>query len=130
MTRLFLIFAAANGFLSVALGAFAALGPKAKVSAYNLEVLNTASEYQMTHSLALLGVSILLMQKTTAISLTVSAWAFSLGLIVFPGSLYLLVLLNMPVFGAITPLGGAAFLVGWAAMLVYGIKSQSHGNKA
>ncbi len=55
MTRLFLIFAAANGFLSVALGAFAAHGLKAKVSAYNLEVLNTASEYQMTHSLCSVG---------------------------------------------------------------------------
>ena len=128
MARFFFVFAAANGFLSVALGAFAAHGLKTKVSVNHLEILNTASEYQMAHSLALLGVSILLLQKVTALSLTVSAWAFLLGLIIFPGSLYLLVLLNMPVLGALTPLGGATFLVGWAAMLVYGI--QGHGNKA
>ena len=130
MTRLFIVFAAANGFLSVALGAFATHGLKAKVSANYLGILNTASEYQMTHSLALLGVAILLLQKTTAKSLTVSAWAFSLGLVLFPGSLYLLVLLNMPMLGAITPLGGAAFLLGWAALMVYGIQVQGHGNKA
>jgi len=123
MSRLFLIFSAVNGFLSVAFGAFAAHSLKTKVSANYLDTFNTASEYQMVHALVLLVVSILVL-KFPSVSLTVSAWAFSLGLILFPGSLYVLVLLDLPVLGAVTPLGGIAFLVGWASLLVFGFKQR------
>jgi uncharacterized membrane protein YgdD (TMEM256/DUF423 family) len=129
MPQRFLAFAAVNGFLSVALGAFAAHGLKEAGEGTNyLEVFNTAAEYQMTHALALLLVS-MLMYKFSSRYLSTSAWSFSLGLILFPGSLYLLVLLNLPVLGAITPIGGVAFLTGWVSLLLFGIMQKNYGNQ-
>lgn len=128
MPQWFLSFSALNGFLSVAFGAFAAHGLKARVSVNYLEVFNTAAEYQMTHALVLLLVSIL-MNNVASRLLTASAWAFSLGLVVFPGSLYLLVLLDLPALGAITPFGGIAFLVGWTCLVIFGLMRKNHGNQ-
>ncbi|MEQ9021289.1 MAG: DUF423 domain-containing protein [Pseudomonadales bacterium] len=129
MSRFFLSFAALNGFLSVILGAFSAHSLKSKVSANYLDVFNTAAEYQMAHALTLLIVCILML-KFPSVSLKVGAWAFSLGLLIFPGSLYLLVLLDLPLLGAVTPLGGIAFLVGWSCLLVFGFRQKDDGNKA
>lgn len=129
MARFFLCFAALNGFLSVLLGAFSAHSLKSKVSANYLDIFNTAAEYQMAHALVLLVVYILMLKIPSA-CLKVGAWAFSTGLVVFPGSLYLLVLLDLPVLGAITPLGGTAFLVGWASLLVFGFRQKDDGNQA
>lgn len=129
MSRFFLCFAALNGFLSVLLGAFSAHSLKSKVSANYLDVFNTAAEYQMAHALVLLIVYILML-KTPSACLKVGAWAFSMGLVVFSGSLYLLVLLDLPALGAVTPLGGIAFLVGWVSLLVFGFRQKDDGNKA
>lgn len=79
----------------------------------------TAAMYQMYHALALLVVG-LMMQQRVSRGLTVAAWSFLVGIVVFSGSLYLLVLmgprwLGVP-WGAITPIGGVAFLVGWTAL--------------
>jgi uncharacterized membrane protein YgdD (TMEM256/DUF423 family) len=129
MAHRFLVFAALNGFLSVALGAFAAHGLENRVSENFLDVFNTAAEYQMTHALALVLVSILMLQVSSR-SLLVSAWAFSLGLILFPGSLYLLVLLDFPALGALTPVGGVAFLTGWACLIVFAVMRKDHADQA
>ncbi|WP_166819807.1 DUF423 domain-containing protein [Thalassoroseus pseudoceratinae] len=79
----------------------------------------TAAHYQMVHALALLFVGLLSATKTST-SLQIAGWSFLVGIVVFSGSLYLLVVagprwLGVP-WGAITPIGGVAFLVGWAAL--------------
>lgn len=81
----------------------------------------TAAHYQMVHALALLFVGLLAASKPST-SLQIAGWSFLVGIIVFSGSLYLLVVagprwLGVP-WGAVTPIGGVAFLVGWAALCV------------
>lgn len=118
----FLSAAAISGFVSVALGAFAAHGLESMVSAARLETFHTGVEYQFYHSLALLLVAILSGKQQSTKALLISGYAFLFGIIVFSGSLYLLVLLDIPVLGAITPVGGTAFLLGWLCLAVYGLR--------
>lgn len=93
------------GFLGVAAGAFGAHGLKGMLTADRLEIFETAVRYQMYHSLALVASGILGSSK--------AGWAFLLGVVVFSGSLYLLVLTEKRWLGAITPIGGVLLLVGW-----------------
>ncbi len=81
----------------------------------------TAAHYQMVHALALLFVGLLAATKSTT-SLQIAGWSFLIGILVFSGTLYLLVVagprwLGVP-WGAITPVGGLAFLVGWTALFL------------
>jgi len=114
--RIFTLIAAVSGFLSVAIGAFAAHGLAEKVDEHMLEIFKTGALYQTTQSLALLAVAILVSKSPLSRALFISGWAFVFGIVVFSGSLYLLVLLNMPVLGAITPVGGVGLLVGWLCL--------------
>ena len=77
----------------------------------------TAAEYQMYHALGIIAVG-LLMQRRPAGSLNAAGWCFLLGIILFSGSLYALVLTGVTKFGAITPIGGVLFIVGWGAIAV------------
>ena len=79
----------------------------------------------MFHTLVLLVVGLLLSQAqfSAAQSLKVSAVSFLIGIIIFSGSLYSLALTNIKWLGAVTPLGGLAFLVGWTALLWFAIKA-------
>ena len=113
--RLFLLCGALGGFFTVALGAFAAHGLKAILSPGLLQTFNTGVEYQGMHSLALLALG-LLMQRDDRPALRLAGWAFASGILVFSGSLYLLALTDARWLGAVTPLGGTAFLLGWVAM--------------
>jgi uncharacterized membrane protein YgdD (TMEM256/DUF423 family) len=114
-SRTFLLLGALSGFFTVAFGAFAAHGLKAILSPGLLQTFHTGVDYQGLHSLALLAVGLLLrMQDATA--LRTAGWAFASGILVFSGSLYLLALTDARWLGAITPFGGAAFLLGWAAL--------------
>lgn len=113
--RRFVLIGAVFGFFAVALGAFAAHALKSILSPGLLEVFRTGVEYQATHALALILVGLLGAQRHDRL-LAVSGWAFASGILVFSGSLYLLALTDARWFGAITPLGGTAFLVGWAAL--------------
>lgn len=117
MHKKFLVTAALLGALSVALGAFAAHGLKAVVSADVLQIFETAVKYQMYHSLALLAVGILL-QQSAAKQLKWAGNLFIAGIILFSGSLYLLCYIkhiesSATWVGAITPLGGVCFIAGW-----------------
>lgn len=76
----------------------------------------TAAEYQMYHALALLAVG-LLAERRRGRLLNLAGWSFLVGILLFSGSLYALVLSGVTVLGAITPLGGLAFLVGWGALI-------------
>lgn len=118
MMRIFLMLGAIFGGLSVAGGAFASHALKAQLSARSLEIFETGARYQMYHALALLLVAVLYQQLNSSMWLTTAGGAFTLGILLFSGSLYALSLTGMGWLGAITPLGGAAFLVGWGCVAI------------
>lgn len=118
-SRLFLLLGALGGLFSVALGAFGAHALKAILSPGLFAVYHTGVEYQVMHSLALLLTGMLLMQIPHR-AMVIAGWAFASGILIFSGSLYLLALTDASWLGAITPIGGSAFLVGWGA-LAWGI---------
>jgi uncharacterized membrane protein YgdD (TMEM256/DUF423 family) len=118
MHRLFFTLAAASGFLSVALGAFGAHGLKARMAALpdgadRLEWWKTAALYHLTHALALALTAGLFGQTRAG---RVACVAFCVGIALFSGSLYTMTLTGTRWLGAVTPLGGLALLVGWAAL--------------
>lgn len=108
-----LVTGAINGALAVLLGAFGAHGLRERVSAQMLTTWETASQYHFFHALALLIVGMLAHQLNET-ALLIPGWILLAGLVVFSGSLYLLVLTDQRWLGAITPLGGTALIVGWA----------------
>jgi uncharacterized membrane protein YgdD (TMEM256/DUF423 family) len=120
MFRLFLLLSALNGFLAVALGAFGAHGLKRSLAAVadgaeRLDWWRTASSYHLAHALAL-GLVALLVARSAGAALSVAGFAFLVGIALFSGSLYAMVLTGVRGLGAVTPFGGLAFLVGWAAL--------------
>lgn len=119
MSRIFIILAAVFGGLSVAAGAFASHALRAQLNERSLSIFETAARYQMYHSLALLLIGILLIQaKLSQPTLVAAGWCFIIGIVIFSGSLYALSLTEIKVLGAITPLGGAAFIAGWLALAI------------
>lgn len=119
MTKIFIAIAASLGGLSVIFGAFASHALKERLSDRALEIWETGTKYQMYHSLALLLVALLLRLLTTSSTPLIAAgWAFIVGIILFSGSLYALSLSNIKWLGAIAPLGGVAFIIGWVCLLV------------
>jgi uncharacterized membrane protein YgdD (TMEM256/DUF423 family) len=107
-----LVAGAVNGALAVALGAFGAHGLRERVSAQMLTTWETAAQYHIFHALALLLVGVLARQ-TGAAALLVPGWILLAGVVIFSGSLYLLVLSDQRWLGAVTPLGGTALIIGW-----------------
>ena len=120
--NLVVIAAAISGGIGVALGAFGAHGLRSKVEDRLLETFQTAVQYQMIHALALLIVAILMLQSGRNLALDIAAGAFFVGIFLFSGSLYGLVLTEMRWLGPVTPLGGLCFIVGWAALVVAGLQ--------
>lgn len=118
MAKLFLMAASLSGFLAVAIGAFGAHGLKQKISEDMMTVYQTGVQYHFYHTLALLGVGVLLAQFPQSVPLKVSGWAMLAGMLVFSGSLYLLALTGTRWLGAITPIGGLSLLVAWLALAV------------
>jgi len=117
MIRIFLAIAAILAGLAVAAGAFASHALRDKLSDRALEIFETASRYQMYHALALLLVAVLLAQVAMPSTLLNTAgYAFLAGIVLFSGSLYALSLSGVKWLGAITPLGGVAFLIGWGCV--------------
>ena len=119
MIKVFISLAAIFGGSSVAAGAFASHALKEQLSERALEIFEVGARYQMYHALALLLVAILLGQsQTSSTSLIASGWLFIIGVFIFSGSLYALSLSDIKILGAITPLGGVAFIAGWGALLI------------
>jgi uncharacterized membrane protein YgdD (TMEM256/DUF423 family) len=104
---------AVNALLAVAAGAFGAHGLKSRLSTDLLAVFETGARYHMYHALGLLAVGLLAARGTQA---AVAGWAMTAGIVLFSGSLYALALTGVRGLGAITPLGGVAFMVGWACL--------------
>ncbi len=115
MLRQFLMLAAFFGFTGVGLGAFAAHGLKDRLSSEYLAVFHTGVNYQLIHALALLAVAVLSTQLSSRL-VNAAGVMFCIGIVLFSGSLYLLTLSGVKVFGVITPFGGLAFLAGWACL--------------
>jgi len=119
VTRIFLAIAAAFGGISVILGAFASHALKDRLSERALEIWETGTKYQMYHALALILVALLLNRLSTGSTpLIVAGYAFIAGTILFSGSLYALSLSGIKILGAITPLGGVAFITGWICLTI------------
>ena len=101
---------ALNAALAVAAGAFAAHGLRDRLDARALEVFETGARYHMYHALALIAAGVV---ATSARGAQTAGWIFQIGIVLFSGSLYALALTGVRGLGAITPLGGLAFLAGW-----------------
>ena len=113
--RLARVLGALLALAAVALGAFGAHALKARLAPDMAAVWQTAVQYHGWHALALLAVGLVLIQRPDAAAVAVAGWLFVAGVALFSGSLYLLALTDTRALGAITPVGGAAFLAGWAA---------------
>ena len=119
MSRIFLAIASILAGLSVAAGAFASHALKEQLTEKALSIFETGAKYQMYHALALVLVALLLSRAEVTNPLMVSAgWAFLVGIAIFSGSLYALSLTGIKWLGAITPFGGAAFMMGWGCLAV------------
>jgi uncharacterized membrane protein YgdD (TMEM256/DUF423 family) len=104
------------GFLAVAIGAFGAHGFKVRLDSLGTAAnYQTAVQYHMYHALALLAVGLVAIVARPSTPLSVAGWGFLVGAIVFSGSLYILALSGEKWLGRITPIGGLAMLIGWAA---------------
>ena len=112
MAQFFIASAAISGALAVSFGAFGAHA----LDSYSLDVFQTAVQYHFIHSLALLGVGILLLQNSELGLLRSSGWLFLLGMLLFSGSLYVLSLSGLRWLGAIAPLGGLSFIAAWGCL--------------
>lgn len=123
MDRLFFVLGAAAGFLGVALGAFGAHALKPRLAPDLFEIFEVGVRYHFYHALALLAVA-WAASRWPGGAVHAAGWLFVVGIIVFSGSLYALSLSGVRWLGAITPIGGVAFLAGWIA-LIWGVVRQS-----
>jgi uncharacterized membrane protein YgdD (TMEM256/DUF423 family) len=96
-----------NAALAVAAGAFGAHGLRERVEPRALEIFETAARYHMFHAFAMIVAGVIAARAATA------GWIFQAGIVLFSGSLYALALTGVKGLGAITPIGGLAFLIGW-----------------
>lgn len=115
MDRTFVFVGALMGFVGVGLGAFGAHGLKGRLSPDMLAVFETGVRYQMYHALALLALGAI-MTRAEGRAVVVAGWSFTAGILIFSWSLYALALTGVTTLGAITPIGGVAFLAGWLAL--------------
>ena len=118
LAKLFLVLGAVVGMLAVVLGAFGAHALRAKLAPDVLAIWNTAVQYHFWHALALLAIGIVAIHLPASGALKWSGWLMVAGIVVFSGSLYVLALTDARWLGAITPLGGTAFIVGWVLLAI------------
>ena len=118
MTKGLVAAGAINAAIAVAAGAFAAHGLRGRLDARALEVFETGARYQMYHALAILLCAAFAMSGART-----AGWIFQAGIVVFSGSLYVLALTDVKILGAITPLGGLAFLAGWVWLAVSALRA-------
>ncbi|HEY9506184.1 MAG TPA: DUF423 domain-containing protein [Gemmatimonadales bacterium] len=117
MDRLFFALGSVSALVAVAAGAFGAHGLRARLTPDLLAVFETGARYQMYHALALLAVGWALTRWPGPWPVR-AGWLFVAGTVLFSGSLYVLALTGARWLGAITPLGGVAFLAGWTCLLL------------
>ncbi|MCB9771880.1 MAG: DUF423 domain-containing protein [Candidatus Omnitrophica bacterium] len=104
-------------FLGVAFGAFGAHALRDKLSPHALDIFKTAVLYHMLHALGLFAIAWISTQ-TNDPRISWAGWLLTFGIVFFSGSLYLLAMTDVKILGAITPLGGLAFLAGWLILFL------------
>ena len=118
MTKAFLLIGSVTGALSVMIGAFGAHALKDLLTQTNrLDTFETAVKYQFYHALALILLGLLMVKETNKFY-TYSGYGFIAGIIIFSGSLYILSLTGTTKWGAVTPFGGLALIIGWIMMAI------------
>ena len=120
MDRTFLLVGALAGFVAVAFGAFGAHGLRNRLSPEMLAIFETGVRYQMYHAFAVLVVA-LAAARLDGWMIRGAGWSFTAGIVIFSGSLYALALTGVTTLGAITPIGGLAFLIGWGLLIAAAI---------
>lgn len=120
MKSVLLAAGAINAALSVAAGAFGAHGLRARLEPRALEIFETAARYHMYHALGMILCALLV--ATGVGGARTAGWILQAGIAIFSGSLYALALTDVKVLGAITPIGGLAFLVGWIWLAVAALR--------
>ncbi len=106
---------ALSGLLSVLAGAVGTHALRDVLDPGPLNTFQTAVRFQMYHSLALVLTGILI-DRGHVIQLTIAGWLFTLGVVFFSGSLYILALTGIGIFGALAPIGGLSLMAGWASL--------------
>ncbi len=124
MFRIFVAMGSLGAMLAVGLGAFGAHVLKTRIDAPMLEIYQTAVFYHLVHAVGLVVVGIIARLSPDVSAVRGAGWLLSLGILLFSGSLYLLALSGMRWLGAITPLGGVAFLAGWALLAVAVLRAE------
>jgi uncharacterized membrane protein YgdD (TMEM256/DUF423 family) len=122
ITGFWLVFAALNGGIAVATGAYASHGLS---DPRTIELFRIAGQYQMWHALALAGVAVLARLEVVAAAsrlLGLAGWMFLAGIVLFCGSLYLLAIQGPSPLGAVAPVGGISFMAGWVALAAVGVR--------
>ena len=122
--KIFFSCAAVSGFLVVSLGAFAAHALSPQIPPESRELLQTGIKYQMFHTLVL-GLIALIKEDSFQSWTSAAGWFFIAGMILFSGSLYALAFSGARIWGAVTPLGGICFLVGWVILFFGNQKNRS-----
>ena len=116
MENIFILLGGLSGALGVGLGAFGAHGLKTRLPAARLDTFETGVRYQVYHALALIGTAFAFTHWPGSILPTLAGGLFTAGILLFSGSLYLLTFTGQRQWGAVTPLGGAAFIAGWVCL--------------
>ncbi|SJN31056.1 DUF423 domain-containing protein [Sphingobacterium sp. JB170] len=129
MNKRIILIASFFGLTAVILGAFGAHGLESKISDHHLDTWKTANQYHFYHTLALLFLSTFSRAKNA--SIRVSFIAFTIGILLFSGSLYLLSVREllgfegMTFLGPVTPLGGLFFIAGWIGLFIAAVRNRS-----
>jgi uncharacterized membrane protein YgdD (TMEM256/DUF423 family) len=104
--------------LAVIFGAFGAHALRGRLTPDMLEVYHTGAQYQIYHSLGLLLIGVLALRFPETCAFRWAGWLMLVGIVLFSGSLYVLAMSGVRALGAITPLGGLAFIAAWVAFVV------------
>jgi uncharacterized membrane protein YgdD (TMEM256/DUF423 family) len=123
MEKTFLLMASLFGGLAVALGAFGAHALESRMSAELLSTYEVGVRYHFYHALALLGVVAVISRWPEAGAAVWAGWLFVAGIVIFSGSLYILAFTGIRWLGAITPIGGVAFIAGWLCLAWVALKA-------
>jgi uncharacterized membrane protein YgdD (TMEM256/DUF423 family) len=123
MSKFFIFAGSISAFLAVGLGAFGAHILKSKLPQDMMEIYQTGVQYHIFHSLGLILIGIIAHWISQSPVVNWSGGFILAGIIVFSGSLYILSITGIRTFGAITPIGGVAFLLGWILLAYVSLKS-------
>lgn len=118
MFKLFVSLGSINALIAVALGAFGAHGLENRLSTEMLSIFETGVKYHFYHALGLLAVGMIATQLPESGLLKWSGWLMFAGIVIFSGSLYILSVSGIKWLGAITPIGGTAFIVAWLLLAI------------